>query len=82
MIRRLFPSVVKTFFLAELYTIFSEVFVGGNIELADVLDVRKKYGKISEVSWKTFEGIAIKTGENTVFLYLDDATEKPLPKSI
>ena len=57
-------------------------FFGGGIELADVLDTLKTYCKISEVSWKTFEGTAIKTDEHTVFLYLENAGDNPLPHSV
>ena len=39
--------------------------ISGNAELADVLEVLKSYGEIGDVTWKTYENTAIKTGEHT-----------------
>ena len=49
--------------------------ISGNVELADVLEVLKKFGQIGDITWKTHENTAIKTGEHTVYLGLAD----PLP---
>ena len=47
-------------------------FIGGEIEFSDVLNALKSFGQVVEVSWKTFNGMSIKTGEHTVFMQLDN----------
>ena len=47
-------------------------FIGGEIKFADVLNALKRFGQVVEISWKTFEGMYIKTGEHTVFMQLDN----------
>ena len=40
----------------------------GDIEINDVLDILKKFGKIVEMTWKRLGNTAIKTGEYSVYL--------------
>ena len=44
----------------------------GDIEINDVLDTLKKFGKIIEMTWKSLGNTVIKTGEYSVYLEIND----------
>ena len=47
---------------------YIKFFLTGDIEINDVLDILKKFGKIVEMTWKRLGNTAIKTGEYSVYL--------------
>ena len=58
-------------------------FVASGLELADIIEALKFFGKLSEMTWETYENSSIKTGEHTVYINLhENINPEDIPKKI
>ena len=65
--------VVKECLLLNYARYLVRFFLSGDVEINDVLDELKIFGKIIEMTWKTLGNTAIITGEYNVYLEIFNA---------